>query len=91
MAAAEAAHNKLNKAANYADSIPRTPEALDLSKHRLAVRKQTERKNGLSDTERRVLLPTDAEIPGESANPDTNSTQSTTGNQTPPATPDVSG
>ncbi|PCR90479.1 hypothetical protein [Natrinema ejinorense] len=39
---------------------------LDLSKHRVAVRKRTERKNGLEYTERRLVLPTDAEIPGES-------------------------
>jgi regulator of replication initiation timing len=48
--------------------VSRTIDALlDLSKHRLAICKQTERKNGLSYTERRVLIPTDAEIPGESA------------------------
>jgi hypothetical protein len=47
--------------------ISRTIDALlEISKHRLAVRKQTERKNGLSYTERRVLIPIDAEIPGES-------------------------
>ncbi|TYL37241.1 hypothetical protein CV102_18175 [Natronococcus pandeyae] len=46
--------------------VSRTIDALlDLSKHRLAVRKQTERKNGLSYTERRVLLPTDADLPGD--------------------------
>jgi regulator of replication initiation timing len=46
--------------------VSRTIDALlDLSKHRLAVRKKTERKNGLSYTERRVLIPIDAEIPGE--------------------------
>ncbi len=38
---------------------------LDLSKHRVAVRKRTERKNGLEYTERRVVLPTDVEVPGE--------------------------
>ncbi len=38
---------------------------LDLSKHRVAVRKRTERKNGLEYTERRLVLPADAEIPGE--------------------------
>ncbi|ADB63874.1 hypothetical protein Htur_5243 (plasmid) [Haloterrigena turkmenica DSM 5511] len=38
--------------------------ALDLSKNRLAVRRQTERKNGLEYTERRLLLPADASIPG---------------------------
>jgi regulator of replication initiation timing len=46
--------------------VSRTIDALlELSKHRLAIRKQTERKNGLSYTERRVLIPTDAEIPGD--------------------------
>ncbi|MFA9504387.1 hypothetical protein ACERIM_16615 [Natrinema sp. H-ect1] len=39
--------------------------ALDLSKHRLAVRKRTQRKNGLEYTERRLILPADAAIPGE--------------------------
>ncbi|WP_306052025.1 hypothetical protein [Natronococcus wangiae] len=39
----------------------------DLSKNRLAVHKKTERKNGLSYTERWVLLSIDAEIPGESS------------------------
>ncbi len=38
---------------------------LDLSKHRVAVRKRQERKNGLEYTERRLVLPEDAEIPGE--------------------------
>lgn len=38
---------------------------LDLSKHRVAVRKRTERKNGLEYTERRLVLPEDVEIPGE--------------------------
>ncbi|OIB58112.1 hypothetical protein [Natrialba sp. SSL1] len=38
---------------------------LDLSKHRVAVRKRQERKNGLEYTERRLVLPTDAAIPGE--------------------------
>ena len=41
--------------------------ALDLSKNRLAVRKRTERKNGLEYTERRLVLPADAAIPGESS------------------------
>ncbi len=40
---------------------------LDLSRHRLAVHKKSERKNGHLYTERRVLLPTDAELPGESS------------------------
>jgi len=38
---------------------------LDLTNNRIAIRKQTERKNGLSYTERRIVLPADAEIPGE--------------------------
>ena len=41
--------------------------ALDLSKNRLAVRKQTERKNGLAYTERRLVLPADAKLPGDRA------------------------
>jgi hypothetical protein len=39
--------------------------ALELSKHRLAVHRRTQRKNGLSYTERRLVLPTDAELPGD--------------------------
>jgi len=38
---------------------------LDLSKNRLAIRKRTERKNGLEYTERRIVLPADVEIPGK--------------------------
>ncbi|QFU82303.1 hypothetical protein [Natronorubrum aibiense] len=46
--------------------ISRTIDAmLELSKNRVAIRKQTERKNGLEYTERRLILPEDAEIPGE--------------------------
>jgi len=46
--------------------VSRTIDAiLELSKHRLAVRKRSERKNGLAYTERRVILPQEAEIPGE--------------------------
>jgi len=46
--------------------VSRTIDAiLELSTHRLAVSKRTQRKNGLEYTERRLLLPTDAEIPGE--------------------------
>ncbi|PGF17180.1 hypothetical protein CP556_14355 [Natrinema sp. CBA1119] len=49
--------------------VSRTIDAmLDLSKHRLAVRRRTERKNGLEYTERRLVLPEDAEIPGEPSN-----------------------
>ncbi|ELY61117.1 coiled-coil domain-containing protein [Natronolimnohabitans innermongolicus] len=46
--------------------VSRTIDAiLELSKHRLAVRKHSQRKNGLEYTERRLILPADAEIPGE--------------------------
>ncbi|ELY51671.1 hypothetical protein [Natronolimnohabitans innermongolicus] len=46
--------------------VSRTIDAiLELSKNRLAVRKRTQRKNGLEYTERRLILPADAEIPGE--------------------------
>ncbi|MDG5820250.1 hypothetical protein [Natronococcus sp. A-GB7] len=53
--------------------VSRTIDAvLELSKHRLAVHRKSQRKNGLSYTERRVVLPTDADIPGEStATPET--------------------
>ncbi|WP_245242797.1 hypothetical protein [Natronococcus sp. JC468] len=48
--------------------VSRTIDAvLELSKHRLAVSKQTERKNGLSYTECRLLVPSDAALPGETA------------------------
>ncbi len=46
--------------------VSRTIDAiLELSKHRLAIRKRTQRKNGLEYTERRLILTTDAAIPGE--------------------------
>jgi len=46
--------------------VSRTIDAmLDLSKNRVAIRKRTERKNGLEYTERRLILPADAAIPGE--------------------------
>lgn len=49
---------------------------LELSKHRLGVRKQRERKNGLKYTERRIVLKTDTPVPGEtgesSDQPETN-------------------
>ncbi|MCU4754277.1 hypothetical protein OB919_20220 [Halobacteria archaeon AArc-curdl1] len=46
--------------------VSRTIDALlDLSNNRVAIRKRTERKNGLEYTERRLIIPTDAEIPGE--------------------------
>jgi len=38
---------------------------LDLTKNRVAISRKTERKNGLSYTERRLLIPSDAAIPGE--------------------------
>lgn len=38
---------------------------LELSKHRVAIRKRTERKNGLEYTERRLVIPDDVDIPGE--------------------------
>ena len=48
--------------------VSRTIDALlELSKHRLAVHRKSQRKNGLSYTERRIVLPTDADIPGESS------------------------
>ena len=46
--------------------VSRTIDALlDLSKSRLAIKKKAQRKNGLTYTERRVLLMDDADIPGE--------------------------
>ncbi|MFP9062608.1 hypothetical protein ACLI4R_19120 [Natrialbaceae archaeon A-chndr2] len=60
--------------------VSRTIDALlDLSNNRVAIRKRTERKNGLEYTERRLIIPTDAEIPGETG---ASSTQ-------PPETADV--
>jgi len=43
---------------------------LDLSKNRLAIRKRTERKNGLEYTERRIVFPADVDIPGETTSTD---------------------
>jgi len=40
-------------------------DMLDLSTHRVAVRRRKERKNGLEYTERRLVLPAAVEIPGE--------------------------
>jgi len=58
--------------------VSRTIDALlDLTKNRVAIRKKTERKNGLSYTERRIILPVDAEIPGET--PHRKSTPETAG------------
>jgi len=46
--------------------VSRTIDAmLDLTKCKVAIRKKTERKNGLSYTERRVILSVDAAILGE--------------------------
>ncbi|MFA9428392.1 hypothetical protein [Natronorubrum sp. A-ect3] len=62
--------------------VSRTIDAmLDLSKNRVAIRKRTERKNGLEYTERRLILPEDAEIPGETVSQPTEA----------PETPDVRG
>ncbi|WP_255192430.1 hypothetical protein [Natronobeatus ordinarius] len=48
--------------------VSRTIDAmLELSTNRLAVRKRRERKNGLECTERRLILPADVDIPGETA------------------------
>ncbi|AGB38833.1 coiled-coil domain-containing protein [Natronococcus occultus] len=45
--------------------VSRTIDAvLELSKNRLAVHRTSQRKNGLSYTERRLVVPTDADIPG---------------------------
>ena len=53
--------------------VSRTIDAvLDLSKHRLAVRKTAQRKNGLEYTERQFVLPADTAIPDEM--PDTGTT-----------------
>ncbi len=46
--------------------VSRTIDALlDLTKNRIAIRRKQERKNGLSYTERRIILPSDVSIPGE--------------------------
>lgn len=46
--------------------VSRTIDALlDLTKNRIAIRKKTEHKTGLSYTERRVILPADVRIPDE--------------------------
>ena len=64
--------------------VSRTIDALlDLSNNRVAIRKRTERKNGLEYTERRLIIPTDAEIPGEIG--------SSNKNTQPPETADVLG
>ncbi|MFU8870199.1 MAG: hypothetical protein ACNA7R_20175, partial [Natronococcus sp.] len=48
--------------------VSRTIDAvLELSKNRLAVHRTSQRKNGLSYTERRLVLPTDADVPGDPA------------------------
>ncbi|WP_126663215.1 hypothetical protein [Haloterrigena salifodinae] len=64
--------------------------ALELSKNRLAVRKRTQRKNGLEYTERRLILPVDAEIPGETApsrNAESSPSSTTTRNSSDPTAP----
>lgn len=46
--------------------VSRTIDALlDFTQNRIAIRRKQERKNGLCYTERRIILPSDAEIPGE--------------------------
>uniref|UniRef100_A0A7D5GK64 Uncharacterized protein n=1 Tax=Natrinema halophilum TaxID=1699371 RepID=A0A7D5GK64_9EURY len=65
--------------------VSRTIDAiLDLSKHRLAVHKRTQRKNGLEYTERRLILPSDAETPG-------NTTDTSGTDRSAPETADVRG
>ncbi len=64
--------------------VSRTIDALlELSHNRVAVRKRTERKNGLEYTERRLIIPEDVEIPGETGNSNENTP--------PPETADVLG
>ena len=49
-----------------AELVSRTIDALlDLSNNRVAIRKRTERTNGLEYTERRLIIPTDVRIPSE--------------------------
>ncbi|ELZ03344.1 hypothetical protein [Natrialba aegyptia] len=80
--------------------VSRTIDALlDLSKHRLAVRRTTQRKNGLEYTERRLILPADAAIPGETgrtrSNPNrdrqSNGTDEDASPESSPPTTDVHG
>ena len=82
--------------------VSRTIDSLlDLSKNRLAVRRKTERKNGLEYTERRVILPTDASIPGEAGRNEaidsthriesTSQTENETPDSSDPETADVHG
>ncbi|ELY39148.1 hypothetical protein [Natronorubrum tibetense] len=82
--------------------VSRTIDSLlDLSKNRLAVRRKTERKNGLEYTERRVILPTDASIPGETGRNEaidsthriesTSQTENETPDSSDPETADVHG
>ncbi|MFP9191259.1 hypothetical protein ACLI4Q_06300 [Natrialbaceae archaeon A-CW1-1] len=64
--------------------VSRTIDAfLELSNNRVAVRKRTERKNGLEYTERRLIIPEDVEIPGE--------TGTSSEHTQPPETADVLG
>ncbi|NUC74815.1 hypothetical protein HTZ84_21360 [Haloterrigena sp. SYSU A558-1] len=65
--------------------VSRTIDAvLDLSKNRLAVRRKTERKNGLEYTERRLLLPADASIPGAGSRDGATTTGDEAGEPDPP-------
>jgi len=59
--------------------VSRAIEALlDLTKNRVAIRRKKERKNGLSYMERRLIIPSDAEVPGETGtNTNTRSDTST--------------
>ncbi len=51
--------------------VSRTIDAiLELSQHRLAVHKRDHRKNGLEYIERRLIIPTDTDVPGECADDD---------------------
>ncbi|ELY50200.1 hypothetical protein [Natronolimnohabitans innermongolicus] len=60
--------------------VSRTIDAIrDLSKHRLAIERTRQHKNGLEYTERRVLLRTDAEIPGETPGATTENAPATGG------------
>lgn len=55
---------------DYAKKLTsRTIDAfLQLSKNRVTVKKKNRRKDGLRYRERRVILPKDAEVPGETPN-----------------------
>jgi len=56
--------------------VSRTIDALlDLTKNRVAIRRKTERKNGLSYKERRIILPAESSIPGEFDNSSADETE----------------